>query len=310
MNNFAPVLIVTLNRYEHFKRCIESLAKCTNASYTDLFIAFDYPASETHCEGHRKIEAYLPKISGFQNVTIYRRTVNFGVPGNYMEGEKQLFKYYDRMIGLEDDNEFSPNFLNYINSGLEKFKDNEKVLAICGYNIPMDIDSLNNENYYFRGGLSWGLGTWKNKWQDFIYDYKSIAIHIFKLSNGLKAYKRNPKHLLNLIYAVRSKTSIHGDVAIGFYMLLNKDVVCVYPTLSKVRNHGHDGSGVNCGVDLTYKFAEQEIDDNNTFSFDQHMADKKVKEIFQDYFAISFKTKLYLLFWYFWFQLKWKIFYD
>ena len=37
MNNFAPVLIPTLCRYDHLKRCIESLSACTHAEKTDLY---------------------------------------------------------------------------------------------------------------------------------------------------------------------------------------------------------------------------------------------------------------------------------
>ena len=59
MKNFAPVLIPTLNRFNHFKSCLDSLRKCTYSDQTDLFIALDYPLKENHFEGYYKILNYL-----------------------------------------------------------------------------------------------------------------------------------------------------------------------------------------------------------------------------------------------------------
>ena len=49
---FAPVIIPTLCRFEHFNRCIESLSKCTWAEYTEVYIGLDYPAKESHWGGY------------------------------------------------------------------------------------------------------------------------------------------------------------------------------------------------------------------------------------------------------------------
>lgn len=51
---YAPIYIPTLCRYEHFKQCIESLAQCEGASETEVYVALDYPAKESHLEGYEK----------------------------------------------------------------------------------------------------------------------------------------------------------------------------------------------------------------------------------------------------------------
>ena len=35
--NCAPILIPTLNRYEHLRKCLESLSLCTLADLTEVF---------------------------------------------------------------------------------------------------------------------------------------------------------------------------------------------------------------------------------------------------------------------------------
>ena len=56
---YAPVIIPTLCRYEHFVRCVESLKKNTWAKYTDIYIGLDYPKKDSHREGYLKIKEYL-----------------------------------------------------------------------------------------------------------------------------------------------------------------------------------------------------------------------------------------------------------
>lgn len=59
VNNLAPVIIPTLCRYDHFKRLMESLNKCTWADKTDVYIGLDYPAKEEHRDGWMKIKRFL-----------------------------------------------------------------------------------------------------------------------------------------------------------------------------------------------------------------------------------------------------------
>ena len=43
---YSPVIITTLNRHEHFRQCLESLERCTDADKTNVYVALDYPPSE------------------------------------------------------------------------------------------------------------------------------------------------------------------------------------------------------------------------------------------------------------------------
>lgn len=64
---YAPVLIPTLNRYDHLRRCLESLSRCSWAEYTDVFVALDYPPEqnrEKYEDGWRQNRAYLRSLQG------------------------------------------------------------------------------------------------------------------------------------------------------------------------------------------------------------------------------------------------------
>ena len=42
--NYYPIVIPTLNRYEHFKKCVESLARNTHADKTELIVGVRLPS--------------------------------------------------------------------------------------------------------------------------------------------------------------------------------------------------------------------------------------------------------------------------
>ena len=59
IKQYAPVVIPTLNRYKHFKACLESLEKCKYADKTNVYVSLDFPPSDKYKEGWLKISEYL-----------------------------------------------------------------------------------------------------------------------------------------------------------------------------------------------------------------------------------------------------------
>lgn len=267
MEKYAPIIIPTLCRFEKFKVLIESLAKNKEyASQTELVIGLDYPPSNKYEEGYLAIKAYLPTIKGFGKVTIIEHSENKGAIGN----EDYLINYvyskgYDRYIFTEDDNEFSPNFLEYINKGLDKYNSNPRVYSISGYNYPINMDSYEKNIFASYHCSAWGCGYWKKK--RVVHTLSSITGFVFTPSHFFKLLLKAPRHFISLLFMYK-KHEVHGDACHEIYCCIN-NWVSIFPTISKVRNWGHDGSGehgkINPEEDLCYN---QEIDTATTFEFD------------------------------------------
>jgi len=130
MNNYAPVLISVLDRDVHFKNCVISLVQNPLAKETHLFIALDAPFAEKHKIGHGKVLSFIKSIEGFKEVTLFRREKNLGSSLNQSMAMEDIFKRYDRLIFTEDDNIFSPNFLDFVNQGSELFKDRKDIFNL------------------------------------------------------------------------------------------------------------------------------------------------------------------------------------
>lgn len=266
---YAPIIIPTLCRHVHFKRCVESLARCTGAKNTELFIGLDYPGNESHWEGYKEISKYVETIVGFKKVHIFRRDVNYGAFKNGLNLKEEVAKRFDRYILTEDDNEFSPNFLEYINKGLELYKDDPNVVAICGYSYPFDycekMEGYPYNAYPMKSFCAWGTGYWFEKYNKIRPQINQKAacniVHSWRL-----VYKLFDQKLHITVHRLLFRYKMaYGDLMWHSYCVLN-NVYCIFPHISKVRNYGFDGKGLNCIENPIY--AEQKIDESSLFDFD------------------------------------------
>ena len=130
----VPVLIPTLCRYEHLKKCISSLSLNSYAKYVDVYIALDFPVMEAHRSGYNKIIEYLcGDFSEFASFTVIKRSRNYGSLDNTYALIDEILERYDKFIFSEDDNEFAPNFLEYMIKTMDYFENDPKILAVTGY---------------------------------------------------------------------------------------------------------------------------------------------------------------------------------
>jgi hypothetical protein len=308
MRIYAPVLICALDRYEHFRRCVESLLRCTGSQETDLYIALDYPLFETHWEGYRRIEEYLMEINGFKSVNIIRRSENYGVNKNFNTSRSEIFEKYDRIIISEDDNEFSINFLEYINKGLDNFENDDNIYAICGYNFPIKMPHDYKYNFYLKILFSgWGCAYWRHKYWEVPVTTTPLLKYINTVKDVIKLEKNGAYLLPGILHMIRTK-KLFGDQLINVH-LVQQNMFCVFPYISKVRNHGHDGTGENCREELNNIYLNQIIDENDTFFYndmDPFIYDNnEIKKSLRKFYRRSFIKRAYTFLKYIQFRLMW-----
>lgn len=300
MKTHAPVIICTLNRHIHFKRCVESLAACTHAEKTDLFIGLDYPSSNAHLEGYKIIEGYLPTINGFKSVNITKRNKNYGAINNWMSMQGYVFEQYSRIIISEDDNIFSTDFLNFVNKGLEKYKDRDDIFSVSGYgyNLPPP-KTYNLDVYSWCGFSAWGVGMWKQKWEAAkLYDEQHVFTVIntfFKQINEIYTFNKIANSRLNKLILMHVEKIVHGDVYYCLYQYINK-MYSIFPVISRARNEGHDGSGINCGNSEKNIFKNQRLFFGEiNYELPENIYNKSIiNEHFSKFFQKSKKHKILL----------------
>ena len=303
---YAPILIPTLNRYEHLRQCLESLSRCTWADQSEVFVALDYPPSQKYVEGLQKNKEFLDSCGdmGFKKLHVIERDHNYGIwnpgdEGNLYSLVKWIEDRYDRYIASEDDNVFSPNFLEYMNKGLEQFEDDYEVLNLCAFRwwFPLKCDN----NTFFRSSVSctpWGMGYWTKKQKAIPkLDYKWFRSQL-SISNLIKVYKNSGPGFMNTFVELSNADKRHAvpvDTHVGIYMIL-AGMHQIIPMESLVRNIGLDGTGVTM-PETNEKL--QKLYDSIPTSQDKHFEFKgsgyeffdENKQLYQE--AHNYKSKMF-----------------
>lgn len=293
---YAPVYIPTLCRFEHFRQCIESLAQCEGANETEVYVALDYPAKEAHREGYGKIKAYLEAAGNmtFKRLHVHKRERNYGLGlhGNSATMRKYITERYERFIISEDDNVFAPNFLAYMNACFEQYKDDQDVIAVCGYSYPVDWDVSEGATVFKQqfNVSTWGIGFWTGKYKRLSHDLsEGILERSFEEVLRNKTYEKmidacKSEYVKNACSVSFNKNFLWycvSDIAMREYLAVT-DKYAITPVISKVRNLGFDGTGAYCQkIDSrqngntagTYNYTKQEIDDRHTFTLVENTKD-------------------------------------
>jgi len=277
---FAPILVTVYNRVLHFKNCIESLKKNIYADQTHLFIAIDYPKNESDREANLKIKEYCDNISGFKDVTLYIRDRNYGARKNGLIAKNEILSYYDSIIISEDDNIFSKYFLKFINQNLITYKENDEILAICGYQFPK-VENRSNSNIIMLQGFSpWGYGIWKDRVGKIEYkinDFYTIFLNKQFYKEFIK--EMGGKYFTSLLIS-NIKDEIYGDIYVN-YAIFAKKLKCIFPSRTLVLNKGQDGSGLHSGKNSYFEkqFIDESFDPSGDAIYDPRCQKLFVKEM-------------------------------
>ena len=296
---YAPVMIPTLNRLDHLTVCLESLSRCTWADQTEVYIGLDYPPAPKFEAGYKEVKEFLDNCGnmGLKKLHVIKREENYGPAKNFREMQKELFTQYDRLICCDDDIEFSPNFLDYINKGLEKYEDDKDVVAVSAYAFPIKWKVSEGATCLKQNvsASDWGVGYWRDTYEA-MFDYLYNDFHRKNLKKVIKGklyenmIEGGKKEYINYACSLRFKDRdkdywrLGGDFAMRCYLGIENKFF-VSPVLSKTRNHGFDGTGACCAAitgdygntAATYDYEHQPIDTSDTFEL--------VEDTLHDYHA-------------------------
>lgn len=279
---YAPVIIPTLCRADKLRNCIESLQKNPYAKYTELYISLDYPPNEKCREGHEQIKKYLHQgIKGFADVRIVEQEKNQGWQGNYELLRNIIYENHDCYIFTEDDNVFSPNFLEYMDRCLTEYEKEDDVLSVSGYSYPIDWQAgMNNVvkvNSYFS---AWGYGTWRGKEEAML---KAINLVNFerKMRDSKvmdRLYCASKNQYCNFIKSMIGYTDmlladgevLTVDLSYALYQIFYGKYT-IFPIISKVRNTGYGIGGVHCGP---LEVREEKSVSHRNYPYDRQPIDK------------------------------------
>lgn len=289
---YAPIAICTLNRYEHFIRCIESLERNPWAKYTEIFISIDYPPDDKYRAGYEKIVEYLNQHElKFKKSNLFYQKENLGVNENFEQLTKIVYEKYDRLLLFEDDIEVSPNYLEYMNKALEYGKTDDRVFCVCPFLEPIKKPRKITGTVFLAQTITSASGVYRDKqlqkdrifskqWVDSIVrDRKAMIKFFFRCRRSFYYFLIGYIVQHQPAYFNKKGEIVCIDTLYALYMTVF-DMYAIVPAISKARNWGYDGTGQNCKMDEDKDGNKQEIDAEKNFDF-RLETNKRINRIFQ-----------------------------
>ena len=240
-----PVALILFKRSEGPKRILEVMAKVQPSK---VYLLADEGRDEKEKEMVQKCRQEVEEaITWPCEVIKYYASKNRGVFENIGLGAKFVFEHEEQAIFLEDDNLPALSFFSYCQELLEKYKEEEKVLWICGTNYLEKYENPNHDSYMFTQHLlPCGWASWREKFLKY-YDFYFETATPESLKSLRKNYQNKAlyKQQLNCIKSEMERYKKNGRFASWDYQIMyslrHYGLYGISPCYNQIQNIGVDG---------------------------------------------------------------------
>lgn len=286
----TPICLFVYNRYEHTKKTVESLSKVRGAKESSIYIFSDGPKTRDDEEAVKNVRKYIKSIDGFKSIHIVESNYNKGLAKSVIDGVGFLINEFGQIIVIEDDLEFSIDFLEFMNQTLKLYKNNKDVWSISGYTANIKIPHNYKEDVYFvKRGCSWGWATWKDRWDSIDWtcsDYESFR----KDKKKVKDFNQTGTEMIYMM-DLQMEGYIDSWAIRWCYEQWKQGKYTVYPTKSKVLNNGSDSSGTHSGY--TNKFDTTLDNRNKNLNLPNDIIkNKSIEKNFKRFYSNNIKIQI------------------
>lgn len=282
--NYSPIIIFAFNRVDTLRNTVSSLLNNEEAKESELFVYVDGPRKQKPGEAEKvkTVQEFVKTINGFKNVTYSFSEENKGLGTSIIAGVTEVINRYGRAIVLEDDLVFSSNFLAFMNDGLNRYENEQKVFSICGYTNKVKVPKgYDHDAYFCTRSSSWGWGTWADRWNTVDWELKDWS----RYKKMGRAFNRwGGSDCFRMLRSVKECGATSWAIRFGFFQFL-QDKLSLFPIVSKVRNDGFDGAGTNCKKWSRFKYV---FDDTGSKAFSMPSDISLNKKLYRS--AMSYHT--------------------
>ncbi|MCT7989219.1 TylF/MycF/NovP-related O-methyltransferase [Laspinema olomoucense] len=163
------VCFIIFNRPKTTERVFELIRQ---VKPHQLLVVADGPRGDRPGEAEKCIQAraIINRIDWECEVLTNYSEKNLGCRERISSGLDWVFTIVEEAIILEDDCLPHPSFFTFCWELLERYRDNEQIMAISGDNFQFGHRRKDDSYYFSRYAHSWGWATWRRAWQH--YDNK------------------------------------------------------------------------------------------------------------------------------------------
>ena len=117
----TPIALFIYNRPDCTQSAIRSIMACDRFNDCTLYIFCDGPRNPLHAAGVDAARHVAYQYSTQVDATLVERAQNLGPDRSIVQGVTELLGRFEQVIVIEDDQQFSPDFLDYMLQALDRF---------------------------------------------------------------------------------------------------------------------------------------------------------------------------------------------
>lgn len=245
--NYAPIVIFAFNRADRLKCLIECLFKNKDIDKMDLYIFVDVadPKRDKRNIKFNKevidfLQSYDENLCVFKSHKVIIAEQHKGLANSIINGVTKIINEYGKVIVLEDDLEVSYDFLDYMQRGLEYYKNDKKIWSVTGHCPKMNaLKRYQKDVFLAPRPESLGWGTWSDRWNRTDWDVKTYE-RFKKDYMGHALFNLGGNDLCKMLRR-QMEDSEYDSWAIrwGYQQFLERKYT-VYPKESRVIHCGND----------------------------------------------------------------------
>ena len=240
----TPVAFIIFNRPAETARVFAAIAA---AQPRRLLLVADGPrlnrvGESELCAAARTVVARVDWPCDVQ--TNFAET-NLGCKQRVASGLAWVFEQCEEAIILEDDCLPHPDFFNFCDEMLARYRADERVAMVCGSNFAHGLRFTPHSYYFGHYGHIWGWASWRRAWQ--VYDREMRGWPALRDTNWLWDTLRD-KHAVRHWAACFEKT-YRGEIDTWDYQWLfawwARQQLAVVPGVNLISNLGCDAAATH-----------------------------------------------------------------
>jgi hypothetical protein len=167
----TPVALIIFKRPDTTERVFEVIRQAKPAK---LLVVADGPRTDRPGESEKctAARAIIECVDWDCEILKNYSDVNMGCKQRVSSGLDWVFNTVEEAIILEDDCVPDLTFFRFCEELLEKYRDDERIMTICGTNIQSEWKSDIQSYHFSYYGSVWGWASWRRAWKHYDVDMK------------------------------------------------------------------------------------------------------------------------------------------
>lgn len=233
----APILFLIFNRPDTTQRVFEAIRQAKPAR---LFVAADGPREDRPGEAEKCAQArsIIENVDWDCEVVTLFRVNNLGCRKAVSSAIDWFFENVEEGIILEDDCLPSQSFFRYCQELLEYYRNDTRIMQICGTNVLKEWDRSGYSYFFSNYGPIWGWASWRRAWKHYDVDMKLWPeIKGKKFYEDFSQNKEEAEYRQSLYDKVFSGEIDTWDYQWGFAKMINAGL-SITPVKNMISNIG------------------------------------------------------------------------